>query len=559
LDFSYFSGILIILGAALVSALLVYRFQIPSLVAYLFAGAIIGPSAMNLISTPEHFGLLAEFGVVLLLFSLGLEFSLPKMIALRRSVFVFGFGQVAITMAIFGAAIYWWGGNAMSSVVLAGALALSSTAIVTKQLRQMKRVQSTAGKKAIGILLFQDIAAILFLILVPVLAGTGETGLWTTLAMAGVKAVILIVVLLGLGYFVIPRVYAEVSKSHSNEIFLLTTVVIVLLAAWLTHAFGLSMALGAFVIGMMLSESHFKHQIEADIAGFRDILLSLFFVTVGMNVDLSLLWEYGFRLILSVVALLLIKTIVITLLLRAFQVTKEASLQTGIYLAQAGEFGLALMTIAVSNSVIPNDEASFIILVLVMSMVVSPFMITHSAKWIARWFTPDIPAKYEGTENEAKVIIGGFGRVGRMMVELLKENNVPYVALDLNIMRVKEGREAGFNVQYGDAAKLSTLEQYNILDAKLLVLSFDDIDVAAESVECIRHIGCNAPVVIRTKEHSHQGVCIAHLGETDVIPELFESSLLIAEAVLHRVGIESNDRETQITTIRKKYEPKIEE
>ncbi|HBC57454.1 MAG TPA: hypothetical protein DCZ03_09855, partial [Gammaproteobacteria bacterium] len=374
----FFEELLAIMGVSLVATVVLQRLKMPNIVAYIIAGALIGPHVLSWVKQPEEFAFLAEFGVVFLLFSLGLEFSLPKLIALRRVVFVLGGIQVLFCGVVFGAAVYAWGASLYTSVVIAGALALSSTAIVTKELSSLRQVHSRQGQLSIGVLLFQDLAAVLLLILVPVLAGNETESLGITLGWALLKGLSLMVALLSVGKWILPHLYHEVARARSEEVFVLSTLVIVMLAAWVTHSFDLSMALGGFIIGMMLGESHFRHQINADIRAFKDILLGLFFVTVGMNVQIELLAEYWPRIILFTGGLILIKTFIVAAIVRIFGDNFPIALQTGLNLAQAGEFGLALLALAVMHRIVPAEQASFIIIVAIFSMAVSPFLLRHS-------------------------------------------------------------------------------------------------------------------------------------------------------------------------------------
>ena len=374
----FFEELLAIMCASLLATVLLQRLRLPNIIAYLLAGSIIGPHIMGWVAQPSDFAFLAEFGVVFLLFALGLEFSLPKLIALRSSVFGLGGIQVVFCTLAFGGAVWLWGTTLEAAIIIAGALALSSTAIVTKELSTLREVHSRHGQLSIGVLLFQDLAAVLFLILVPVLAGNESTSLLTALGSAFGKGVFLVILLLSVGKWLLPPLYKEVALAKSDEVFVLSTLVIVMLASWVTHSFHLSMALGGFVIGMMLGESHFRHQINSDIRAFKDILLGLFFVTIGMNIQVQLLLDFWPRILVFTATLILIKTILISFLVKLSGDSKNIAVQTGLNLAQAGEFGLALLALGVMHGVLPDDQASFIILVAIFSMAVSPFLIRYS-------------------------------------------------------------------------------------------------------------------------------------------------------------------------------------
>ncbi len=551
----FFTEFLWIYGAALLSALLFKRVGLPSIIAYLVAGAVIGPSALGLVADPTEYSLLAEFGVVLLLFALGLEFSLPKLFAMRTTVFGVGGGQVLLCMAIFGIATYVWGTTPTVSFLIAASLALSSTAIVTKELADIGQVHTDHGRLSVGVLLFQDLAAVAFLIVVPVLGATSgadvslSSELWTAL----MKGVILVLVLLAVGRWLLPVMFSEVARSESDEIFLLSTMVVVLVAAWVTHALGLSMALGAFVIGMMLGESHFRHQINSDIRGFKDLLLGLFFVSVGMNVEVSLLVEYWPRLILFALALVAIKFVLIAVLIRVSGHSKVASLRAGLNLAQAGEFGLALLTIGFAVGLIPADQASFIAIVAVMSMAVSPLLIRRADQLIARFnVSGDVQAEESvsvGEELVGHVVVGGYGRVGRVLVTFLKSLDIPYVVIERNVTRVNEARQDGANVTYGDCTRLDMLKDVHMRQARLAVLTFDSLEQAEETIAHIRTVGCQVPVLVRTYDHFGLDSLVS-LGANHVVPEMREGAILIAEQMSIMLDVPRDDIDKLVSQVR---------
>lgn len=539
----FFEQLLAIMAISLAATVLLRRLSLPNIIAYLVAGCLIGPHVLGWVSNPADFAFLAEFGVVFLLFSLGLEFSLPKLIALRSSVFGLGSVQVIFCTLAFGGATWLWGASIEAAIIIAGALALSSTAIVTKELSALNQVHSRHGQLSIGVLLFQDLAAVLFLILVPVLAGGEDNSLWSTLGWALLKGVLLILLLLSVGKWLLPPLYKEVARAKSEEVFVLSTLVIVMLAAWVTHSFQLSMALGGFVIGMMLGESHYRHQIESDIRTIKDILLGLFFVTIGMNVQVDLLLEFWPRILLFTVGLILTKALLISFMVKLSGDNKHNALQTGLNLAQAGEFGLALLALAVMHQVVPKDQASFIILVAIFSMAASPFLIRHkdrvsSALWKLLGGPGDKEEEHKiNLPNHDHVIIGGFGRVGHTLVNLLQANDINYIAIDQNAERVSRERQQGYNVVYGDCTNIEILQSCHITNARMAILTFHSIEIAKKSIEHIRAVELDLPIIVRCSEHGDFSDLIS-LGADQVIPEMLEASLAIGEQVLLQLGID---------------------
>lgn len=537
----FFNDLIIIFCAALVSVLFFTRLRVTSIVAFMVAGVVIGPNVTGAVSDPSEFYLLAEFGVVLLLFSLGLEFSLPKLVRLKGVVFGVGGAQVVFCMMIFGASTYLWGSSLEASIVIAGALALSSTAIVTKELGEMREVHSEHGRLSVGVLLFQDLAAVALLIIVPVFGATEtESSLAVELGFALAKGVALLIALLAVGRWILPAFFNEVASTSSQEVFMISTLVVVLVASWVTHALELSMALGAFITGMMLGESHFRHQVNSDIRGFKDVLLALFFVFIGMQVDIALLIEYWPRILFFTIGLVFVKFVFVTVLIRLFGYSQPTSLRTGINLAQAGEFGLALLTIAMSHGILPLEQASFITIVAVASMALSPTLIRKGEPIVARLTRSNV----DYTENDEKlvpssghVILGGYGRVGKVIVEYFKRFDIPYIVIERDAIRVAQGRAEGVNITFGDGTRLDMLKSCHLEEARLAILSFDTIDDAEETLEHIRSAGCVVPVLVRTFESSDFETLL-NIGANRVVPEMQEGAIWIAQQMVSMLELD---------------------
>ena len=556
MEFEFFEALLTILGAALVVAIVFSRLRLPSIIAYMVAGALIGPHIFAWVD-PSRFTLIAEFGVVFLLFPLGLEFSLPRMFALKGPVFGLGGAQVFVTTLVFAIAVYLWGTSVEAAIIVAGALALSSTAIVTRELAAKQQFDSRYAQLSIAVLLFQDLIAVVLLILVPVFAGEVDGSLGTQLGAALFKGAVLLILLMSAGKWLLPAIYHEVARARSDDVFVLTTLVIVLLAAWLTHSFELSMALGAFVIGMMLGEGPFKHQIDAEIRPFKDVLLGLFFVTIGMNVDLAIVGEFWARIIAFTLVLIIINVIILTALVRLMGEQKGAALRVGITLAQAGEFGLALLVIAQLNDVVPVDQASFIIAIAVLSMLCSPLLIRHVDK-LAEW----ILGYWPGSEDDSgtgsmsldrhesdHVVVGGFGRVGQTVAHLLDLNKVPYIAIENDADVIRQRRLAGDNVMFGDCTNTTTFERVHIASARLAILTFRSAEFAKRTIAEIRKRGIETSIIVRCYENADFEELIS-LGANRVIPEMFEGSLLIGSQVLSFLGIDDGEINRQLNELR---------
>ena len=558
MDELIFQQFLTIFGFSLLGAMLFQRLKMATIVSYIAVGVIIGPSALGLIDDPSRFDFLAEFGVVFLLFSLGLEFSLSKMLRLKFAIFGVGGVQVLTCTAVFALAVYLWGASLNAAIMIGGALALSSTAIVTRELLNNRELHSLHGQLSVGVLLFQDLIAVVFLILVPVL-GTGanaepgaNTSLAAALTQAALYSLLLSALLLAAGHYILPLIYREVAKSQSDEIFVLTTLVIVLLAAWLTHSFHLSMALGGFVIGMMLGEGPFKYQIENDVKPFKNILLGLFFVTIGMLIDLSLFVEYWPRILLFTVALILIKVIVVAGVVKLLGHSASDALSVGLTLGQAGEFGLALMALALLNGIVPPDQSSFIILIAIFSMVASPFLIRHASKLGERVFGDHDREQFQSANKlhlRDHVIIGGYGRLGSTLAGFLEQTDTAYIVIDQNVALVEKARQAGVNIVYGDSNNPDILALCQLANARLVVLTFKSIEEGQAAIAGVRQRNKDIPIIVRC--HTHQGYEeLLSLGANKVIPELLESSLIISRHVLELLDVNANEIEALIETHR---------
>ena len=556
-NFTFTEELLIVLGVSLCTTMLFRRVKLPAVIAYIAAGCLVGPHLLGWIDEPADFSLIAELGVAFLLFSIGLEFSLTKMLSMKFAVFGVGSVQVIACSIVFALAVYLWGSTLETSIVVAGALALSSTAIVTRELGDLQQFNARHGQLSFAVLLFQDLIAVFFLILVPVLGGASSEGFGMLLLASMGKGFLLFAVLMAVGKWILPYIYHEVARANSDEIFVLSTLVIALLAAWLTHMSGLSMALGGFVIGMMLSESMFKHQINIDIRPFKDILLGLFFVSIGMNIELSLLQTYWFRILIFTLALIGIKALVVAVVVRLLGDSMETSLRVGLNLAQAGEFGLALIALGYINGAIPLDQGSFIILIALFSMLASPLMIRHG-RGITEFLLARMPGVGTGEATQLPqitlyqtdhVVIGGFGRVGQTVALLLEANNIPYIGIDQNIELVSDCRKRGSNVVYGDCSKLEILRSCHIDKARLAILTFRSVELARNTIMQIRSKGIQVPIIVRSYEHGNFEELIS-IGANWVVAEMLEASLIISSQVLTLLEVEPHLIEQQLDQIR---------
>ncbi len=550
-----FANLLIILASSLVVIALFRRLKLPPVLGYLCVGLFVGPTALDWINDSPDLPDLAELGVVFLLFSLGLEFSLPKMLKLRRVVFGLGSLQVLCSALALGGLLYVFGMSLNGAFLLGAGLALSSTAIVSKELTSLGEIFSRHGQNAIGVLLFQDVVAVLLLTLVPVFAGSSDQAWYWALPVTLGKTVILFLGLLFASRFLLPRLFHEVAASRSAELFVLLALVIVLLTAWLTHLLGLSPALGAFLAGMLLGESHYRHQIEADIRPFRDILLGLFFVSIGMLIDLQLFVHHGFLILGLTLALMLIKGAVVALLVKLRGSDGETAWRSGLALAQGGEFCFALMAQMQSNSLIPADMAAYLLAATFCSMLLTPLLLRAApliAASLHRQSYEEAELEEIATQNaelQGHVVMCGYGRVGQSIGRFLRSEHKDFVALDYDPDRIEEAAKADSCVHYGDARRGDLLRAVGLDRAQLLVIAVDNTEVAMSVLKEARLITLEVPILVRTRDDS-QLTELKAAGATEVVPELLESSLMLASHALILLGLSEKTVQRRVDQVR---------
>ena len=550
-----FANLLIIFASSLVVIALFQRLRLPPVLGYLCVGLMIGPTAFNWVNESEDLPDLAELGVVFLLFSLGLEFSLSKMIALRRVVFGLGSLQVLGTGAVLGALLISLGMPTTPALLLGAGLSLSSTAIVSKELSSLGEIFSSHGQNAIAVLLFQDVVAVLLLTLVPVFAGNSDQAWYWALPLTLGKTIVLFIGLLLASRWLLPHLFHEVAVARSPELFVLLALVIVLLTAWLTHLLGLSPALGAFLAGMLLGESHYRHQIEADIRPFRDILLGVFFVSIGMLIDLKLFASHGLAILGLTLGLLAIKGTVVALLVKWRGSDGETAWRSGLALAQGGEFCFALMAQMQQNKMMPADFGGLLLAATFCSMLVTPLLLRaapHLATRLHRKPNEEVKLAQISAltaDLHNHVVICGYGRVGQSIGRALLNASQPYVALDNDPVRVQEAAVNESCVHYGDSRRGELLLAVGLVRAKLLVIAVDQSDIALLILKEARRLNSTIPILVRTRDDS-QLTELKAAGASEVVPELLESSLMLASHALIMLGLPAHQVQERADQIR---------
>lgn len=538
-----FANILILMAVAVASVWLFKRINLPPILAYLFCGILAGPDLLALFEHPEDMQTFAELGVVFLLFSLGLEFSLPKMIAMRQMVFGVGLGQMLLTTLAFMGISMLLGVGLPAAIIVGSIVALSSTAIVIKQTNDMGILNTSRAQMAVSILLFQDLAVVPLLIVVPLLAMDGGQSLSMAIALSIVKGIVVVFILMSVGKWILPRVFTEVAQTRTDELFVLTTILVALMAAGLTYSFGLSMALGAFLAGMMLGESQYKYQLEADIRPFRDILMGLFFITIGMRLNLTDLLTQWHWALLGLAGMLLIKVIIIRLAGGLFGVPKEDAWAAGFKLCQMGEFSFVIAALAVDHNILSNQVGSLILSIGILSMAMTPWLVTRSSDFAKRMVNAP-PVEFEANDSVAAkhelmhdhVIIMGFGRVGQSVSRLLKSEAIPYLVVDADPVRVQESQSAGQPVYFGDVRQNDILKAVGIERAKLVLITFDEHNKAMAVIQLISSLYPDLPIVVRTRKDYRMSE-LYKAGASQVVPEILEGSLMLVSQVLHLSGI----------------------
>ncbi len=537
---------------AAVLGVVVCRFlKLPPLLGYLVVGVLIGPHALALAKNSDSVRHLGEFGVVFLMFVIGLEFNLAKLRAIRTHVFGLGLSQVAFT--IVGASVamlvltqllpQFLSVNWQTALALSGVLAMSSTAIVVKQMSERLEMESEHGGRIMGVLLFQDLAVVPLLLLIPALGASNEAMLPTLLS-AALKATALITLLLIGGKHLMRWWLTLVARRKSEELFILNLLLITLGLAWLTELAGLSLALGAFIAGMLISETEFKHQVETDIRPFHDVLLGLFFITIGMLLDWHLVLVHWRLVLLLVTVPILFKAALVALLARSFGASHGVALRTGLYLAQAGEFGFVLLSLAQKNELVPPGLLNPILASMVLSMLATPLIIHYSNAIVMRfvpneWLLQSLHLTQIASKSihvNKHVLICGYGRCGQNLARMLAQENIAYMALDLDPDRVRQAAAAGDSVAFGDAARLQALMAAGLARASAVVVTYLDTPGAMRVLSLVHSHAPQVPVIVRTKDDRDLEK-LTQAGASEVVPETIEGSLMLASHALALVGV----------------------
>ena len=555
------ADVLILLTLSMLLVGLARRYRLPSLLAYLVIGVLVGPHGLGLVAEDDATSGVAEFGVVFLMFSIGLEFSLTRLKTMRNLVFGLGGGQVGLTLlGTWLATVFFYGNDWRIGLAMGGAIAMSSTAIVSKLLSERLELHSQAGRQSMAVLLFQDLAVVPLLILVPALAQPAEQ-LAVSLLWASVQAAVVLFLLVGIGQRLVQRGFALMVRQRSREVFMLTVLWLVVALSTATAAAGLSLALGAFVGGMLVSETLYRHQVEADIRPFRDVLLGLFFVTLGMLLDIGFVLTHITSVLLALLLLLGGKTAVVLGLAALFRNRPETAMRTALQLAQAVEFGFVLLQQALDTGLIPDAIFQVTMAAMLLSMFLAPLLIHHAGR-VGRHFARRLGPVAAGRPNPAPtatapvgedlrdhVIVCGFGRSGQNLARLLEQEKVPFIALDIDPERIRQAQAAGERVLYGDADRREVLQAAGLERARAVAITYADPISAEKVIHTVRNFSPTLPVVVRTADDGPLDR-LRSLGATEVIPDVLEGSLMLAVQTLTVAGIPVEQAQARVRQAR---------
>ncbi|MFA6970283.1 MAG: monovalent cation:proton antiporter-2 (CPA2) family protein [Gallionella sp.] len=540
------SLVLVLLATAVLVVVVCRILRLPVMLGYLTVGILIGPHAFGWIPDSPSTRHLAEFGVVFLMFSIGLEFSLTRLKAMHRTVFGLGGAQVLATILLVMSMVWLFNMDWRVGLALGGILAMSSTAIVSKMLVERAELNLPYGQQMMGVLLFQDLAVVPLLIIIPALASQPDN-LPSTLGLAMIKATVVLLILLVFGQRVMRRWFHVVASQKSSELFTLNVLFITLGLAYLTELAGLSLALGAFVAGMLISETEYRYQVEEDIKPFRDVLLGLFFVTIGMMLNLaSVLANLGW-ILLALTMLILLKALLITVLARAFEGDWGIALRSGIGLAQAGEFGFVLLTLAGEAHLLQGATMQITLATMLLSMLTAPFLIQYgeaiarrfsAAEWTNRALQMHQIAIHS-MSSTGHVILCGYGRSGKKLASILEAEKLRFIALDLDSHRVREAAADNKSVVYGDAAKREVLMAAGLMRAKVLVVTYTDKHSALAILRHVKELRPDLPVVVRTNDDTNLDT-LKSAGAAEVVAEVLEGSVMLASQALLLAGVPLN-------------------
>ncbi len=556
--FPLLPDLLLLLVASVPIAFLFHRLRLPTIVGFMIAGVLLGPYGLGLVRDAHAIELLAEIGVALLLFTIGLEFSLHRIIEMKHLVVVGGSLQVVISIIAVAAIAFGLGRPVQQAIFFGFLFALSSTAIVLKTYIDRAEIDAPHGRAGVGILLFQDLSIVPMMLMIPILSGR-EGNSPTRIITTFLTAVAAIAVIVLLTRKIVPFLLHHVVRLRSPEVFILTIVLLCLGTSWLTLQFGLSLALGAFIAGMVLSESEYSHQITADILPFRDVFNSLFFISIGMLLSVSALATNIGTVVLWVAGLVILKALIALAVVRVLGYSLRIATMTGIGLAQIGEFSFILAKPSVGEGLLSEVDYQRFLAASIITMIAAPFLIKAAPRIgyaVQSWLGPSsalepVVPSFQPAEEDLRghVLIVGYGLNGRNLAKVLRRNKVPYLILELNADNVRSARAEGERVIYGDATRREVLHQVGVQDGRILVLAISDPVATRHTVWLGRQMNPDIHIIVRTR-YMTEITDLRELGADEVIPEEFETSIEIFSRVLKELGVPRHLIQHQVAAIR---------
>ncbi|MCW9024073.1 MAG: cation:proton antiporter [Gammaproteobacteria bacterium] len=560
----HLAQILLLLAVAITIVVTFQRLHIPTSLGYLLVGVVLGPYTMGPVVSMPELQTLAEFGVVFLLFTIGLNYSIPELNALRNQILGLGTGQVALTTLVAGTVVWWLAGLPVVAAFVFGAVfAQSSTTIIASLLTEQGEENSQHGRLGLAMSVFQDVTAVPFLVIIPVLGMSVATDVLSiTLVWALAKAVFAFVLIFFVGRWLLRPLFHLVSRRRSLEMFTLAILLVALFAAWTTHSLGLSLAFGGFLAGMMLGETEFRHQVESSVSPFRDVLLGLFFIGIGMRFDpasILPIWEWA---VLGALLILVSKIFIVALMVHRVTADKQVAWRTGLMLSVGGEFGLALIAIALDSQVLDIPLGQVAITSVLLSMVAGAVLIRFNGPIVKR-LVKKSDAEAQSSDGlkdtpEQQVVIGGYGRVGHTIAVLLHSRGIPFVAVDNDPLRVAQGRADGHQVFFGDITDPGLLAVIHVERASLLVIAVDSAETALSTLSYLRRACPQVPVIVRARD-LESSTRLLNAGAVHAYPETIEASLRLGASALQMLNVPADEIDQMFQGVRDwGYRPVLE-
>lgn len=557
--------IVVVLGISIVIILAFQKLKVPSILGFLFAGIIVGPSAFNLLSSTHEVELLSEIGIIFLLFIIGIELSFSGLMKIKKTVFIGGGLQVGGTILITALVAMALGIEINTAIFIGFLISLSSTAIVLKMLQEKGEIKSPHGRVALGILIFQDIIVVPMMLLTPILAGKADN--------VGMTVLILMAKLIGVGVvvfvlqkYVVPFIFKLVVKSKNRELFILTTIVFCFGVAWLTSSVGLSLALGAFFAGLIISESEYSHQATANVLPFREIFISFFFISVGSLLDINFFVNNVVYILLFVLAVLVIKMLIVGFVTLILKNQPRTAFMSAFSIFQVGEFSLLLSTVGLQNDILPNELYQYFLAVSIITMALTPFVLQKSHNMSDFLIRAAIPKRVRKRMNKRKidsssqevdhdhdwkdhVVIVGYGINGQNISRVTSHIDIPYVIVDMDYEAIKMAKEKKQPIVFGDASDPEILKHINIQKARVVVIAISDPNATKKIISSVRLFSQTVYIIVRTRyvKEIEENMKV---GADEVIPEEFETSIEIFTRVLRQYMVTQGDIENIVTSIR---------